>query len=174
MIKIAVFGHSPDAFSDAKSLMRDIDNTIAIIKRQHGSERDFTFLLNGEPGASQWFCNALMEQDIPYELFLSAPPSEASKFWSDEQQERFMWQINKAKAIHVFDLELSLASCINRNKRMIESCQWVLMFWNGKHQGLTYTAMKFALENNKIVYNGIGELTLVNGNALKVEKDERL
>ncbi len=174
MIKIAVFGHSPDAFSDAKSLMRDIDNTIAIIKRQHGEEKDFLFLLNGEPGANQWFCNALIEQNLPYELFLSAPPEEASKFWSEEQQECFTSQINKAQATHVFDLEISLRSCINRDKHIVENCQWVLMFWNGKHQGFTYSAMKLALESNKIVYNGIGELKLVNGDALKVEKDERL
>jgi len=166
MIKIAVFGHSPDAFSDAKSLARDIDNAIAIIKRQHGNERDFKFLLNCEPGASQWFCNALMEQKIPYEVYLNALPDEVSKHWSEEQQERFLWQLSGSTAVHVFGIDNAPDFRIKRDKKVVDDSQWVLVFWNGKHQGFTYRAMEYALKSNKIVFNGIGTLRLVGGEAL--------
>lgn len=168
MIKIAVFGHSPDAFSDAKSLARDIDNAIAIIKRQHGQEKDFKFLLNCEPGASQWFCNALMEQEIPYEIYLSSPPDEASKYWSEEQQERFLWQLSRSTSVHVFGAENSLEFRIKRDKKAIDDSQWVLVFWTGKHQGFTYRAMEYAIKNNKIVFNGIGKLQLLDSEVFKI------
>lgn len=168
MIKIAVFGHSPDAFSDAKSLARDIDNAIAIIKRQHGQERDFKFLLNADPGASQWFCNALMEQEIPYEIYLCAPPDEASKYWSEEQQERFLWQLSSSKAVHAFGIDNSAEFRIKRDKKAVDDSQWVLVFWNGKHQGFTYRAMEYAIKSNKMVFNGIGALQLIDGEALKI------
>ena len=171
MIKIAVFGHSPDAFSDAKSLANDIDNAVAIIKRQHGQEKDFIFLLNCDPGASQWFCNALTEQEIQYEVYLSAPPDEASKHWSEEQQERFVWQLNNSKAVHVFGVDNSPEFRIKRDRKAVDDSQWVLVFWNGKHQGFTYRAMEYAIKSNKIVFNGIGSLKLVDGEALKVGKE---
>src|SRR5271170_212890 len=107
MIKIAVFGHSPDAFSDAKSLAHDIDNVISIIKWQHRQEKDFKFLLNCDPGANQWFCNALLEQELPYEVYLPTTPDETSKYWSEAQQERFTWQISKSKAVHAFGIDNS-------------------------------------------------------------------
>jgi hypothetical protein len=168
MIKIAVFGHSPDAFSDAKSLAHDIDNAIGVIKRQHGHERDFEFLLNCDPGASQWFCNASIEEQIPYEVYLSSPPGEASKHWSEEQQERFLWQISGSKAVHVFGVDNSTEFRIKRDRKAIDDSQWVLVFWNGKHQGFTYRAMEYAIKNNKIVFNGITGLKIIDGEALKV------
>ena len=168
MIKIAVFGHAPDSFSDAKSLANDLDNAIAVIKRQHGQEKDFKFLLNCEPGASQWFCNALMEQELPYEVYLSAPPDEVSKYWSEEQQECFVWQLSRANAIHVFGVDNSAEFRIKRDKKAVDDSQWVLVFWTKKHQGFTYCAMEYALKTNKIVFNGIGGLKLVDGEALKV------
>lgn len=171
MIKIAVFGHSPDAFSDAKSLAHDIDNAIAIIKRQHGQEK-VRFLLNGEPGASQWFCNALMEQEISYEVYLTCPPDQAAKYWSEEQQERFLWHVGSSAAVHVFGVDNSPEFRIKRDKKAVDDSQWVLVFWNGKHQGFTYRAMEYALKNNKIVFNGIGGLKLVDGEALKLGQEE--
>jgi hypothetical protein len=168
MIKIAVCGHSPDAFPDAKSLAHDIDNAIAIIKRQHGLEKDFKFLLSCDPGAGQWFCNALMEHGLPYEVYLSSPPDETSKYWSEEQQERFIWQLSGSVAIHVFDVDNSPESRIKRDKKVIDDSQWVLVFWNKRHQGFTYRAMEYALKSNKIVFNGINGLTLVDGRALEM------
>lgn len=181
MIKIAVFGHSPDAFSDAKSLANDIDNAIAIIKRQHAHydwqinnqpQTDLRFLLNCEPGASQWFCNSAIEQTTPYEVYLSSPPDETSKYWSEEQQERFLWQLSASKAVHVFDIDNSSESRIKRDKKAVDDSQWVLVFWNGKHQGFTYRAMEYAIKSNKIVFNGIGGLRIVDGDALRIEMPE--
>lgn len=168
MIKIAVFGHSPDAFSDAKSLARDIDNAISIIKWQHRKDKDFRFLLNCDPGANQWFCNALKEQEIPYEVYLSAPPDECSKHWSEEQQECFTRQISGSKAVHVFGIDNSAEFRIKRDRKAVDDSQWVLMFWNKKHQGFTYRAMEYAINNSKIVFNGIGGLNPVDKEALKV------
>lgn len=173
MIKIAVFGHSPDAFSDAKSIAHDIDNAIGVIKRQHGLEKDFKFLLSCEPGASQWFCNELIQQQLPYEVYLSSPPDEASKYWSEDQQERFLWQLSGSNAIHVFGVDNSPEFRIKRDKKAIDDSQWALVFWNKKHQGFTYRAMEYAIKSNKIVYNGIGGLKLVDGEALKLGQGQK-
>lgn len=167
MVKIAIFGHSADSFSNIRSVINDIDNAIAIIKRQH-KENDFSFLLNCEPGVSQWFCSILMEQQLPYEIFLSSSPDVVSERWSEEQRDGLIWLLNAAKAIHMTNMNNSYESCIMRDMEIINNSQWCLFFWNGKHQGITYNALKYAIENNKIVYNGCGELKVIDGNVLKI------
>ncbi len=174
MIKIAVVGHSPDSFANVKSIAYAIDNAVALIQQQHKQENDFIFLLNGNPGVGQWFVNTLIEKELPYEIFLSSPPEDTSAYWSDEQREKFMFQLNKTKAIHVFDAGNTYESCIKRDRAMIDASQWVLVFWNDKHQGFTYFAMEYAIHNNKIVYNGINDLELISSEKLKVDVDERL
>ncbi len=174
MIKIAVLGHSPDSFPDVKSVVYAIDNAIYLIAQQNAHERDFVFLLNGNPGIAQWFINVLVEKELPYEVFLTSPPENTSLYWSDEQRNKFVAQLNKAKAIHVFGADNAYESCIKRDRVLIDASQWVLCFWNKKHQGLTYFAMEHAINNNKIVYNGIDGFNLINGSEFRVNKDERL
>lgn len=175
MIKISVLGHSPDAFPDVKSISYAIDNSIHLIQRQHNFEKDFVFLLNGNPGVGQWFCNFLTEKQLPYEMYLPTAPELLELYWSDAQVEQFYSQLNKAKAIHVFGVDNDYPSCIKRDKAMIDASQWVLVFWNGKHQGFTYNAMEYAIKSNKIVYNAFdGRFVLLSKDELKVNKDERL
>lgn len=170
MVKISVFGHSPDAFSNVTSLTYIIENVIAIIKRQHGKEHDFMFLLNCEPGASQLFCGVLMENNLPYEVFLSTTPEQVSQYWSEKQQICFMSQLEKSNAINICGENNSHENCIIRDKKLIDASQWVLVFWNGKHQGLTYSAIEYAIKNNKLVYNALDSVKLVDSSALKMRE----
>ncbi len=169
MIKIAIFGHSPDAFSNVDAVKNDIENAIAIVKRQHRQEHDLRFLLTCEPGVSQWFGDFLREQELSYEVYLSSPPFETSKYWSEQQQEHFIWQLSGSTAVHVFGVDNTPEFRIKRDKKVVDDSQWVLVFWNGKHQGYTYHAMEYALKNNKIVFNGLEGLRLVDGEALKTK-----
>lgn len=171
MIKIAIIGHSSDAFSNIELVKNDIENAIAIIKRQHHQEADLRFLVTCEPGVNQWFCDILMEQRIPYEVYLVSPPFETSKYWSEEQQEHFLWQLSGSTAVHVFGVDNTSEFRIKRDKKTVDDSQWVLVFWNGRHQGFTYRAMEYALITNKIVFNGLNGLKLIDGEAMKVRSE---
>ena len=169
MIKISVLGHSPDSFPDIKSIAFDIDNAIEIIKLQHAQEKDITFLLNCDPGIGQWVCNAITEKELPYEVYLTSAPEEASFYWSEEQQTQLFWQLKKAKALHICCLDNSFESRIIRDKQMIDESQWVLAFWISKHQGETFQSIQYAVSNGKIVYNGIGRLKLIDSDELRIQ-----
>lgn len=171
MIKIAVFGHSSDSFSNINNITNSIDDTIAIIKRQHGAEKDFKFLLSCDPGISQWFCDILIKKELPYELFLSSTPNESSQHWSEEQQDKLLFYIEKANIIHICGMNNSYESRIYRDKQIIDASQWVLVYWNNKHQGATYRAIEYSIKSNKIVYNGLQMLKLIDGNALNTAKN---
>lgn len=175
MIKIAIFGHSAEYFLDEKSVSFDIDNAIISIARQH-LEKDYIYSLNGEPGISQWFCDELLKQNIPYEMYLSSTPDLYSQYWLERQQKIFQAQLNKSKAIHIFSIENDSKSRIYRDMKIVDDSQWVLVFWNKKHQGVTYQIIEYALKNNKLVFNGLGGLKLLDNEALKINKDidERL
>jgi len=162
MIKIAVFGHEPIDFRNIDSTMRDINDSIEIIRRENNNERDIVFNVNGEPGTSQWFCGVLRDDNIQYEMYLSSIPETQCQYWLDSQKECFMDQLNWAHGVHIYFTNNKEESNVGRDKKMIDDAQWVLVFWNGKHQGSTYNAMKYALRNNKLVYNGIGGLKIVD------------
>lgn len=170
MIKIGIIGHSPEHFSNIKSVCYDIENAIKIIERQHNKEKDIRFLLNCEPGIGQWFCNIVIENSLPYEVYLTSTPEKSSLYWTDEQTNCFNDQINKSKAVHTNNAESNHQSCINRDIKLIKDSQWLLFFWNGKHQGLTYEAIKYAVMSNKMVYNGLGELKLVDKEILQIKE----
>ena len=163
MIKVGVFCHSIETFPSTELLANCIDDAIAVIKRQNDEVK---FLVSCDPGLGQVFCNELIKQDIAYEVYLSTPPDEYSKYWSEKQQETFSLQLNKARAVHVFGTDNSIETRYQRDRFMIDDSNWVLVFWNGKHQGFTYNATKYAVLNNKIVYNGMHKLTLLDKNTL--------
>jgi hypothetical protein len=164
MTKIAVFGHSPDSFSNTSSITYNIDNVIEIVRKQHVNDDPCVFLVNCEPGIGQWFCNILLEKHMPYEVFLSYQPYEPSTFLSDEQMVLFNLQLQNARAVHVCDMVSTRQTCEKRDKEMIDACQWVLVFWDGKRQGFTYNAIKYAMMKNKIVFNGIDGINLLERN----------
>ena len=168
MIKIAVFGHSADSFASSQSIAHNIDDAIAVIKRQH-PEKDVCFILNCEPGIGQWFCDALLEHQIPYEVYLPGLPQETACSWLEEQQILFMQQLNKSKAVRFFGEGNAVEFRIKRDRKAVDDSQWILVFWNGKHQGFTYQAMQYAIQNNKIVFNGINGLKLIDGEVLKIQ-----
>lgn len=168
MIKIGIIGHSPDSFSFKKRARASIDDAITIIQRQHAQEPELMFLVNADPGIGQWACDVLIEKDLPFEVYLTQLPDKAAQDWTDKQQETFFWQLKKARAIHILAEDNSSQSCIIRNKRLVSDCNWLLTFWIGKHQGNTFETMKYALDSNKMVYNGFDQLKLISNDDIKI------
>lgn len=166
-MKIAIVGHSPDSFTNIETIKYNIENSIAIIKRQHAVDDLPIFLLNCEAGVAQWAGSIILQNNMLYEIYLSALPHELSIDLSNEQQIYLEEQLKNTRAIHVIgSMKNTYANRIIRNERMIDDADWILAFWNNRHQGLTYTAILHAIEKNKIIYNGYQELYMLDRNIL--------
>lgn len=149
MVNVAVFGHSIDSFFQNNSVLSRLDDVVVILKRQY--KEQINFLVNCEPGIGQWFADACIRNNVPFEAFISSVPDEHSKYWTAEQQEALTQQLDKARAIRVCDKIYTRESSLNNNFKMVEHAQWVLVFWNNKHQGQTYNTIQYAIEHNKMV-----------------------
>ena len=169
MIKIAVIGHGPEDYTHVTEIARRMDDALAIIKRQHFPEQDVLFNVNCEPGVGQWFCSILAEYHMPYEVYISNMIDKHGLEWSDAQRDCLRQQIDRARAIHICAMANTYDARLIRNKRMVDDAQWILVFWNGSHRGITYETMLYALTNNKIVYNGIDGLHLLDNTNIKAE-----
>jgi uncharacterized phage-like protein YoqJ len=163
MIHVAVIGHSIDSFSSNYGVLSKIDDIVVILSRQY--KEQVKFLVNCEPGIGQWFADACIRNKVPYEAFISSVPEEHSKYWTEEQRETLTLQLDKAKAIRVCDKIYTRESTIHNNYKMIKYSQWVLAFWNGKHQGNTYNAIQHAIEQNKIVLDALNDFKMVLHNS---------
>jgi hypothetical protein len=171
MIKIGILGHSPDSFNNSAKLINNIDDIVSIIKRQYKNE-SIGFILNGEPGPNQWIGKILMEKSIPFFIYLYDIPEKTSQYWNDEQRNIFNEQLNFSSGVNIYDEKEGSLSRIKRDRHIIEDSSWVVVFWNGKHQGFTYEALKYAIEHNKIVYNALNEIEIMDKANLKAEKDD--
>lgn len=149
MVNVCVIGHSIDDFAFSGNIQMRIDDVVVILKRQY--KEQIKFLLNCEPGIGQWFADACIRNDVPYEAFISSIPEEHSKYWTAEQQEKLIEHLDKAKAIRVCDKIYTRESSLNNNFKMVDHAQWVLVFWANKHQGQTYNTIQYAIEHNKMV-----------------------
>jgi len=53
-----------------------------------------------------------------------------------------------------------------RNKKLVDSSDFLLAFWVGKKRGGTFNAIKYALDQSKLVYNGLNNNSLIDINNL--------
>lgn len=168
MIKVGILGHSPDSFNEHNKLIHTIDDIVFVIKRQYKDDI-ISFITSCEPGPCQWLTQVLVEKTIPFFAYLCGNPELVSKNWTQEQQQIFLKQIDFACGIHIYDEKDLFQSRIKRDERLVDDANWILCFWNGKHQGYTFKAVQHAINNNKIVYNAFNGFTLLDKNALELE-----
>lgn len=155
MYKIGVVGHSiEDIGVDIGSKVLD---TIDLLKFQYKKD-ELVINLNGNIGIGHMAADACLQLDIKYHLFLPAPVDEFNKFWFLEQQEN----LNKffchawASTVHGKNVDL-----VNSNQTLVDNSGFIIAFWNGKKQGATYECVKYCINNNKMVLNGMSNLNLV-------------
>lgn len=159
-MKAAIIGHSPDTFSNVNSVLYNIENILVSMKNQH--KEDFVALLAAEIGVGQWAADVCLNNNIIYELYLAGLPEYIGTDWFEEQQNNFLNHLSHAKQSFIDGSTNILHERLERNKRMIDKAQSVIVFWDGRKYGLTYESVKYAIQMNKIIYNGLGEFKLID------------
>lgn len=159
MVKVCVLGHSPDEFTCHEKIQHVIDDVVVVLKRQYSGQLELNTTC--EPGVGHWLVQKAIEHNIKYNVYIAGPPNEQSKYWTNEQQSNFIKYLDSAASIHVEYENISPILLNKRNIKMIDNSQWILVFWNGRHQGFTYNAIEYAISSNKIVLNGLDNLKMI-------------
>jgi hypothetical protein len=172
MHNIGFFGHDiSDFHCDPESVKRMVYEVVETIKLQYG--KSLSINVDGEPGVGQIVADAANKYKIKYHMFLPCPPDVVGEYWYEDQKLNMMAQFNGSSASTMIGSVCSKDNSAERDKKMVDSSNFVICFWNGKHQGRTFSIIKYALSTNKLVLNGLNDLKLVSAVDMKTGKKAR-
>ena len=165
MYKIGIVGHSPENISMPEDkVKRTIRQTIDLLNYQYNT--DVIFNVMGEIGVGLWAAEECI--DLPndhdgtpfrYHIFLPYPQEMTAEYWYDDQKELLRKCCNNAYSITTCEFQRGLSG--HSYQDLVFDSNFLICFWTGKKQGKTFETIRFALQNNKIVLNGLHELKLI-------------
>lgn len=160
---IGTFGHKNGNFHiDSIILSNKIKDVLEIIKFQYNN--DIILNIDGETGIGQEIADFSKELQIGYHLYLPCAPEDIGNDWFD-------WQKEKLKQHYKNSNSITIVSNHNddrlRDQKLIDDSNFIVCFWDGRHQGRTYEMIKYALQSNKLVLHGFNELRLITNKDLK-------
>ncbi len=170
MYKIGVIGHSPEHFSDRRSVQQAVGKLIDSLGLQYG-ESEVVFNIAGETGVGLWAARESLDRVYRYHLFLPYSLEDTCQHWYDEQ---------KSELDMSFKHAYSLTTCYQDTKwddksyeLLIDDSNFIVCFWIGRKQGKTYDAIKYALSTNKLALNGLDGLKLITNADMRKTSGKR-
>jgi hypothetical protein len=168
MYKIGIIGHSPEHFSvpSQEDVQRIIGRTIDLLSFQYGGADKVLFNIVCETGVGLWAADLAFQQQYKYHLFLPFPFENISEGWLDEQTDLGRKCFANAKSITICNMP-GATSYLSPFKQVVDESNFTICYWIGKKQGKTFDAIDHALNNNKMVLDGLHELKLLTNEDLK-------
>jgi len=163
MYKIGIIGHGPEYYSEPDHILLAIENIIDLLGFQYGESTVFN--VAGETGVGLWSAEIAFNRKIKYHIFLPYTFEQTCEHWYEEQKNILIKCCNRA---------FSITSCYPDKKHiddsykfLVDDSNFIICYWIGKKQGKTFEAIKYALETNKLVLNGLDDLKLITNLDIK-------
>ena len=166
MHRVAIIGHRAGTFHIDEELLKS-KTMVALEIMAFQYDKDLVLLADGEPGVGHFAINNAKELGVKYHMFLPCPLGLVGGSWLDEQRESFKQHFNGSYSTTICSSKLTADSEVQRDHSMVDTSNFVICFWEGRHQGRTYEAIKYALKNNKLVLNGLDELKMISNNDMQ-------
>lgn len=158
MYKIGIIGHGPERLEDPDKVQRLVGYTIDLLALQYG-EDEIVFNIRSSIGVGLWATEECIDRDYKYHLFLPYSVEKTSEHWYEDQQQTLLNQYQRAYSLTICNPDSHGSE--NEHKQLIDNVNFVVCFWRGIKQGETASAIRYALENNKLVVNAMNDLKLV-------------
>ncbi|MFA5023363.1 MAG: SLOG family protein [Patescibacteria group bacterium] len=162
MYKIGIIGHSPENFSipSKETVKNMINDTISLLASQYNT--DVIFNIIGEIGVGLWAVEEVLniKGAHKYHIYLPFTQEITSEDWYDEQKELLKKGCDNARSITICNSKKTPQD-EQPYRPLIQDSNFIIYFWNGKKQGKTFDAIKYALETNKMALNALNDLKLI-------------
>jgi len=175
MYKVGIIGHSPDNFINQELSIKSVEDTIDLIHHQYGKvnyttniegqpeslNNGLTINIPGEIGTGLWAGQVCFSKHIKYHLFLPFLLEMTSESWYEKQKQQLYILYGAANSVSVQSIIFDKTLLEFAYLPIIDDSNFTVAFWEGRRQGRTYNAIKYALKNNKVVLNGTQNLRLI-------------
>ena len=94
---------------------------------------------------------AAIELDLP--LIAAIPCVNQSSRWTEKSKEIYDFIVNEADEKYVLADRYSVLCMMNRNAWMVDRCDEVLAYWDGKNKGGTYNCVTYAKKKKVTIVN---------------------
>lgn len=164
---IGIAGHHPERFRNQEETEKLCREVVNLISYQYSQQEALMFNVGGEVGAEQWVANACIEAGIDYHMFLPYPPELLSEYWWEEQQNALYHQMDHAAGITILSQSRSQGAYDLKKYDLVDNSDFLIAFWEGRLIGRTYNTIRHAVEQSKIVLNGLSGLSLISKEQLQ-------
>lgn len=154
--KIGITGHRPQKFSNQVVAKQKCYDTTQLYAQKYN---EVVFNLGGCIGADSWVAECCMLHKISFNLFLPFPSEVQGKYWSDQERVFLDKQISNARSVDIVQSTFSKAAYHIRDRNIVDNSDMVICFLEDLKSG-TYATAKYALKQNKIVFNGLTDMFL--------------
>ena len=129
---------------------------MAVLKRDH---QELSILSSGAIGTGHWVLKEAIETKTLYKVYLPCGSEIFSKFWKDEQISELQRFLSSpyCRGMFTHGNVYTQENIDERNKKIIEDCNILIVFWLGRMRGETYNSIKHALNKGKQVFNAYDE-----------------
>lgn len=162
MYKIGVIGNGPERFVFKDRVLRSIERTIDLLVYQYG---DVVFNVKAAIGVGLWVAETCFVQERKYHLFLPFRLDKTSEHWYEAQSKILAEAFNRAYSLTICHPDDTVDE--HTYQRLIDESNFVVCFWAGNKSGCTADAIRYGLENNKIMLDGLNELKLLTNRDLR-------
>ena len=159
MYKVGIIGNSIDDFKDHDSIINKINNTISLLSYQYG--KDLIIEISSSVGVGGWAAEFCIANDIKYNLIMPFPAEFFKDIWYKHQNEQLKNWVEHSSSMFIASSKPNKNSFISAYNQIVDDCNFVVYFWSGKKQGLTYESIKNSLHKNKLSLNAFEDLKLM-------------
>ena len=104
-------------------------------------DNDLVLIVGGSRGVDQMAALEAIRQEIPFYYYLA--------YQEEEQTELQKYIRSKAAEVHYETEKLQDNSYINRDRRIVDDSDFMLVVWDGNKQGGTYQTVQYLQEKQK-------------------------
>jgi hypothetical protein len=153
MYKIGIIGSGPERLGNHEKVRRSIGRLVDHLSIQYG-EDSVVFGVEAKIGIGLWSAEECVNKECRYHLFLPYAMDATCEHWYEDQKDMLKNQYGKAYSLTICNQE-------DTHKALIDSSNFVVVYWAGNKVGKVCSAIKYALEHNKIVLDGFNDLRLM-------------
>lgn len=162
MYNIGIIGSEQDRITDTNKVKHVVCETMDLLDYQYSN---MAFNIKGDIGVGIWALEHSIESNYRYNLHLPYSIENTCQYWYKSQQELLYKAYEKAYSISICQNDSSKED--EANKRIIDNSNFTICFWAGNKQGSVYDAIVYAMNNSKMVIDGLNGLKMITADDIK-------